>query len=247
MTEDITRTYNNHLFIDTGKAIAESIDIADTVHAEFGKVFCTPWSQPSGLGGAIEGHGRRTGAAEVKTTVATPSNLAVRLAAHRLDSDVPRTCRPSGAIWGCLMIPQPRPKKAGLDKDFPDPLEKPVDTPYGPYADGFSASSASTIRSRRPHRGDLFLRARKISRYANHPAVLLLALSSLLDEGRVLAQLDPILGGVHHCLLFELEQKQSSARRKYEGSRPRKGQGHDVAPNANAKNRAPGRIPYAHR
>ena len=37
------------------------------------------------------------------------------------------------------MVSQPRPQKAGLDKDFPDLLEKPVDTPYGPYADGFSA------------------------------------------------------------------------------------------------------------
>lgn len=36
------------------------------------------------------------------------------------------------------VISQPRPKKAGLDKDFPDLLLKPVDTPYGPYADGFS-------------------------------------------------------------------------------------------------------------
>jgi thiosulfate dehydrogenase len=36
------------------------------------------------------------------------------------------------------MISQPRPHKAGLDKDFPDLLQKPVDTPYGPYADGFS-------------------------------------------------------------------------------------------------------------
>jgi len=36
------------------------------------------------------------------------------------------------------VISQPRPHKAGLDKDFPDLLEKPVDTPYGPYADGFS-------------------------------------------------------------------------------------------------------------
>jgi thiosulfate dehydrogenase len=33
---------------------------------------------------------------------------------------------------------QPRPHKADLDKDFPDLLEKPVDAPYGPYADGFS-------------------------------------------------------------------------------------------------------------
>jgi thiosulfate dehydrogenase len=36
------------------------------------------------------------------------------------------------------VISQPRPHKSGLDKDFPDLLEKPVDTPYGPYADGFS-------------------------------------------------------------------------------------------------------------
>jgi thiosulfate dehydrogenase len=32
-----------------------------------------------------------------------------------------------------------RPIKAGLDKDFPNKLQKPVDTPYGPYADGLPA------------------------------------------------------------------------------------------------------------
>jgi thiosulfate dehydrogenase len=32
---------------------------------------------------------------------------------------------------------QPRPHKEGLDRDYPDLLQKPVDTPYGPYADGF--------------------------------------------------------------------------------------------------------------
>jgi thiosulfate dehydrogenase len=37
-----------------------------------------------------------------------------------------------------FVVSQPRPHKADLDKDFPDRLEKPVDTPYGPYADGFS-------------------------------------------------------------------------------------------------------------
>ena len=36
------------------------------------------------------------------------------------------------------IISQDRPKKANLEKDFPIRLEKPVDTPYGPYADGFS-------------------------------------------------------------------------------------------------------------
>jgi thiosulfate dehydrogenase len=35
------------------------------------------------------------------------------------------------------VLSQPRPTKAGLDKDFPDLLTKPVDAPYGPYADGF--------------------------------------------------------------------------------------------------------------
>jgi thiosulfate dehydrogenase len=36
------------------------------------------------------------------------------------------------------VVSRPRPHKAGLDKDFPDLLDKPVDAPYGPYADGFS-------------------------------------------------------------------------------------------------------------
>ena len=35
------------------------------------------------------------------------------------------------------VLPQPRPHRAGLEKDFPDLLNKPVDAPYGPYADGF--------------------------------------------------------------------------------------------------------------
>jgi thiosulfate dehydrogenase len=37
------------------------------------------------------------------------------------------------------IVSQDRPKKANLDKDFPVRLQKPIDTPYGPYADGFSA------------------------------------------------------------------------------------------------------------
>ncbi len=38
------------------------------------------------------------------------------------------------------VVSQPRPKREGLDKDFPDLLAKPVDAPFGPYADGFSAA-----------------------------------------------------------------------------------------------------------
>ncbi|MGZ5865273.1 MAG: c-type cytochrome [Xanthobacteraceae bacterium] len=36
------------------------------------------------------------------------------------------------------VLSQPRPQRAGSAKDFPDLLQKPVDTPYGPYADRFS-------------------------------------------------------------------------------------------------------------
>jgi len=36
------------------------------------------------------------------------------------------------------IISQSRPQKANLDQDFPVRLQKPIDTPYGPYADGFS-------------------------------------------------------------------------------------------------------------
>jgi thiosulfate dehydrogenase len=36
------------------------------------------------------------------------------------------------------LVSRERPDKANLDKDFPVRLQKPIDTPYGPHADGFS-------------------------------------------------------------------------------------------------------------
>ncbi|HUC50232.1 MAG TPA: c-type cytochrome [Xanthobacteraceae bacterium] len=36
------------------------------------------------------------------------------------------------------VLSQPRPHLKGLEHDFPDLLKKPVDAPYGPYADHFS-------------------------------------------------------------------------------------------------------------
>jgi thiosulfate dehydrogenase len=36
------------------------------------------------------------------------------------------------------LVSQKRPEKANLNRDFPVLLQKPIDTPYGPYADGFS-------------------------------------------------------------------------------------------------------------
>ncbi|GGF46834.1 hypothetical protein GCM10007301_02850 [Azorhizobium oxalatiphilum] len=46
--------------------------------------------------------------------------------------------RPEDA-WdvGAFVLSQPRPHRAGTGKDFPDLLNKPVDTAYGPYADDF--------------------------------------------------------------------------------------------------------------
>src|SRR3989442_6975759 len=40
---------------------------------------------------------------------------------------------------GAFFISQPRPHKLGIERDYPDLLQKPVDSPYGPYADDFSA------------------------------------------------------------------------------------------------------------
>ncbi len=39
-----------------------------------------------------------------------------------------------------FVVSQPRPNKPGLEKDFPDLALKPVDTPYGPYLDGFGTA-----------------------------------------------------------------------------------------------------------
>ena len=59
---------------------------------------------------------------------------------------------PNGTTWqepalsvedawdvAAFVVSQPRPHKSGLERDFPNRLEKPVDTPYGPYADDRSA------------------------------------------------------------------------------------------------------------
>jgi thiosulfate dehydrogenase len=37
------------------------------------------------------------------------------------------------------IVSQSRPDKANLEKDYPIRLQKPIDSPYGPYADGFAA------------------------------------------------------------------------------------------------------------
>jgi thiosulfate dehydrogenase len=68
-------------------------------------------------------------------------------AANFVHSDMP-----AGTTWknpavsrddawdvAAYIVSQSRPAMANLDKDYPNRLEKPIDTPYGPYADGFSA------------------------------------------------------------------------------------------------------------
>jgi thiosulfate dehydrogenase len=50
----------------------------------------------------------------------------------------PRLTQQEAWDIAAFVISQKRPQRAGLDKDFPDLLQKPADIPYGPYADGFS-------------------------------------------------------------------------------------------------------------
>ena len=57
---------------------------------------------------------------------------------HGVDYTNPQLTPEQSWDIAAYLVSQPRPQKAGLDKDFPDRLEKPVDVPYGPYADGFS-------------------------------------------------------------------------------------------------------------
>jgi thiosulfate dehydrogenase len=60
---------------------------------------------------------------------------------------------PNGATWqqpalspgdawdvAAFVDSQPRPHKSDLENDYPKRLEKPVDTPYGPYADSLAAA-----------------------------------------------------------------------------------------------------------
>jgi thiosulfate dehydrogenase len=71
-----------------------------------------------------------TAAGEIITRVALG-----RIADLRPDARVRRRHKMDVAAF---VVSQPRPHKAGLEKDFPDLAEKPVDAPYGPYLDGFS-------------------------------------------------------------------------------------------------------------
>ena len=50
----------------------------------------------------------------------------------------PRLSQADAWDVAAYVISRPRPNRASIDKDFPDLLQKPVDTPYGPYADKFS-------------------------------------------------------------------------------------------------------------
>ena len=52
--------------------------------------------------------------------------------------DRPFLAREDAWDVAAFVVAQSRPHKAGLERDFPDLLNKPVDTPYGPYADRFS-------------------------------------------------------------------------------------------------------------
>ncbi len=63
-----------------------------------------------------------------------------------------RSNMPHGTTWNAPVLAeadawdvaafinsQPRPQRAGLERDYPKLTEKPADAPYGPYADGYSS------------------------------------------------------------------------------------------------------------
>jgi thiosulfate dehydrogenase len=52
--------------------------------------------------------------------------------------DFPRLSTEDSWDVAAFVVSKPKPRKADLGKDYPDLLRKPADTPYGPYADGFS-------------------------------------------------------------------------------------------------------------
>jgi thiosulfate dehydrogenase len=56
---------------------------------------------------------------------------------HGTDYLDPTLSREEAWDVAAYAVSQPRPRMPGLEGDFPDRLAKPVDTPYGPYADGF--------------------------------------------------------------------------------------------------------------
>ncbi|MET0745968.1 MAG: c-type cytochrome [Microvirga sp.] len=53
--------------------------------------------------------------------------------------EVPRLSPDDSWDVAAYIVSRRHPPLADLDKDYPNRLEKPVDTPYGPYADGFPA------------------------------------------------------------------------------------------------------------
>jgi thiosulfate dehydrogenase len=57
---------------------------------------------------------------------------------HGTDYLDPRLTTEDAWDVAAYVVSQPRPSRVGFDRDFPDLLQKPVDTPYGPYVDAFS-------------------------------------------------------------------------------------------------------------
>jgi thiosulfate dehydrogenase len=57
---------------------------------------------------------------------------------HGVDYFDPRLSVEEAWDLAAYVLSQPRPQKSGLGKDFPDLVQKPIDAPYGPYADHFS-------------------------------------------------------------------------------------------------------------
>ena len=72
----------------------------------------------------------------VIATISTLTPFAVRNAASQ---SAPLLTDVEAYDVAGYIVTQKRPEKPNLERDFPIRLQKPIDTPYGPYADGFPA------------------------------------------------------------------------------------------------------------
>jgi thiosulfate dehydrogenase len=71
--------------------------------------------------------------------ISTMANFVHFNMPHGTDYVDPQLSEEDAWDVSAYVLTHPRPQKANLDKDYPNLLAKPVDTPYGPYADSFSA------------------------------------------------------------------------------------------------------------
>jgi thiosulfate dehydrogenase len=158
---DMTAIVAYFRFLATGRTVGTVMDgrgaghmpelarAADPVRGQ--QVFTAQCATCHGARGEGQGNGR--GAGYVVPPLWGPDSFNDGAGMARLTSaaNFIRNNMPNGTTWADPVLSdaeawdvagfieaQPRPHMAGLDRDYPNRSEKPVDAPYGPYVDGFS-------------------------------------------------------------------------------------------------------------